>query len=339
VGFGLDIKQKPIEVSKDDWVEYKGVLYHPNVVRALKAWDTRRKNKETEKYKLECKDIQRKKLIKLMNKALVNYDKNNIKEYSTTPSILLLESSEIYFLKELGNFYNKKNTNIIKPFNIYIPNNKQSIEIKNNISLNNNKKHTDLYIEHQYQFKYTDICECGVIVLPESYYDFFDICKDGNQEKNRSFRHGTWIKNIYPERFEFAFIWADYCGAFSKHMKDIELTFKSKLLSNHSIFALTFSTRDPIKKKTKYSSINNIIAIQDFIKKTALEYGYTVEFLTDYSGIYKHHMYIVVFECIYEPIEKNKEQLTKLISTYYDLHNELKNRFNDIKRKIFPRYE
>lgn len=335
---GLDNIMKPIEMGKKDWVEYEGVMYSPRTVAALKAAKTRKRNKEKKSYNNNVKRKQRNKLIKLMDKALTDYDKKNIEEYRAVPSILLLESPELLFIKQLEDFYSEKkkelpiHSDLKQPYTIYIPNNKEHKELKNNLCLSQKGNW------FRPMFDYRRVSQFGITALNESFYDFMDTCRYGTQETAHIFKHGTWVKNIYPKRFELTFIWADFCGAFSKHMKDIELTFRSRLLCNHSIFALTFSTRDPIKKKTKHSSMNTIVAVQDYVKKVSEKYGYKTEFLTEHSGLYKQHMYTAIFHCIYEPIEKNKDELVKMLKTYYDLQAELKNRFNEIKEEIKPRH-
>lgn len=320
--FGLNITENIPETDKSDWVNYNGTYVSKRTAAALKARDTRKVNKEKNSYNNKLKRKQRKKLIQLFNVVTNNYNKYNPSRYASHPSIILLESPEVLFLEELRKNKDKIDEKIFF-IRVYIPNEKEYDELDKIIYESNDN----------YNYRYKDL-DYRIDVLRESYNEFIKVCKDGRQARSRCFRHGTWIQNIYPERFEICFIWADYCGAFSKHMEDIELTFKSKLLCNHSIYALTFNTRDPSKKKTKYSSMNTIIAVQDYIKKTSKKYGYIVEFLTDQSGLYKPHMYTAVFKCIYEPIEKNLDKIIEFVKTYHTLHSELLNRLHQIDKEI-----
>jgi len=93
MGFGLDIKQKPIEVSKENWVEYKGIFYPPNKARALKAWDTMRAKQEKQSYDRNKKNQVRTKIIEII--------KSNCKENS---NILTMETKEFLLSKALSNF-------------------------------------------------------------------------------------------------------------------------------------------------------------------------------------------------------------------------------------------
>jgi len=97
MGFGLDIKQRPIEVSKEDWVEYKGILYPPNQARALKAWDTIREKQEKQSYSREKKNDIRHQIVSII--------KNNISKGS---NILTLDTEEFLL------------TNTLKEYNFFI---------------------------------------------------------------------------------------------------------------------------------------------------------------------------------------------------------------------------
>jgi len=94
MGFGLDIKQKPIEVSKEDWVEYKGILYPPNQARALKAWDTIRAKQEKQSYNRNKKNEIRKEIIKIIKQNLLENSK-----------ILTLETEEFLLPNELEGYH------------------------------------------------------------------------------------------------------------------------------------------------------------------------------------------------------------------------------------------
>jgi len=47
---GLDNVMKPIEIGKEDWVEYDGIMMPKNTARAKKAWVTMRAKQEKKKY-------------------------------------------------------------------------------------------------------------------------------------------------------------------------------------------------------------------------------------------------------------------------------------------------
>lgn len=312
MGFGLKITENIIQTDKKNWVDYEGIYVPKMVAAGKKAWETRKKNQEIKKYKSLPKDTQREIIFNFMFKALKEWKQYNLERYSTDhPSILLLETPELFAVKKLELMIKKRynhlkdSANEYHPHTIIIPNDKQYFELHEKIGGGH------IYSEYLHSF---------VEVFDTSYLDFIQ----GYHWKSMHHRE-------YPKKFSLCLIWADYCGAFSSHTQDIEKTFESKLLGNHSYYAITFCKRDPQrdKKLKKYSMTNAIVAVNDFVSKTARKYGYEIELLPE-SSMYKSNMFSAIFLVKYKHIDKNLEQLTKLVNTYYDLQSDLKLKLREI---------
>jgi len=91
---GLKDVMKPIEVSKEDWVMYKGIYYPPNTARAKKAWDTMRAKQKKKSYNRTNKNSVREDIARII--------KNNLPKEST---ILTMETKEFLFVKQLLDYY------------------------------------------------------------------------------------------------------------------------------------------------------------------------------------------------------------------------------------------
>ena len=72
MGFGLDIKDQPLEFDKTDWVNYNGIMMPKNTARAKKAWVTMRAKEEKQSYDREKKNKVRNEIVKII--------KNNCKK-------------------------------------------------------------------------------------------------------------------------------------------------------------------------------------------------------------------------------------------------------------------
>jgi len=92
MGFGLDIKDKPLEVEDTDWVNYKGVYRRYDELKAIeKAWIARWKKTQ----KIKTFDLPSKNKVRSI---LINHIKNtDIKN----PKILTLESPDYLFVSQL----------------------------------------------------------------------------------------------------------------------------------------------------------------------------------------------------------------------------------------------
>jgi len=90
---GLDNIMKPIEIGKEDWVEYDGIMMPKNTARAKKAWDTMRTKQEKQSYDRTKKNECRLEIANIINA--------NIKPGS---SILTTETSEYLFVDKLQNY-------------------------------------------------------------------------------------------------------------------------------------------------------------------------------------------------------------------------------------------
>jgi len=118
MGFGLDIKDKPLEFDKTDWVNYKGIMMPKNTARAKKAWVTMREKQEKQSYNRNKKNQVRENIIKIIDE--------NISHYTET---LTLETEEFLFAKKLpwqlhfvfeNNFNKYKKMLKNKPNNVWL---------------------------------------------------------------------------------------------------------------------------------------------------------------------------------------------------------------------------
>jgi len=195
---GLNNIIKPIEVSKEDWIAYEGVMYSPRTVAALKAAKTRKRNKHYAKYKTKTKDEQRDIIIDFLLRSDKEWNKYNHYPIIYQRKAIILETPELLFLKKL-----KKKCNGKLPIKIFIPNNK---EFKKFICLKNCDCVLEGYGTNYYHYE--------VGLYNQSYLQFI-------KDNCRTYRDNN--------KFSVCMIWADYCGAFSSHTKDIEETFRSML--------------------------------------------------------------------------------------------------------------
>lgn len=326
MGFGLDIKNKSIEVSKENWVEYKGIFYPPRTAAALKAAETRRRNDLYTKYKTKTKEEQREIILDLIEKANNEWMEYNHSRYTDEwkRNIILLESPKCLFLKEyLGRF--QKNNYI--PNQIWIPNNEEFDKFK--CATHCNACKGNIWGEHQIDGFSSSWNDRDILLLNCSYLSFV-----GGKIKDDCEPY-TYRENHRLKRFSVCMIWADYCGAFSTHRDDIKATFYNLLLGNHSYYAITFCTRDRGKNKLKkYRRTDCIIAVNDFVSKIAREYGYVVELLPE-SGMYKPFMFSAIFLVKYEVMEKAKEEITKLLDEYRKTRIVLDHKIKDLDNIVY----
>lgn len=66
MGFGLDIKNKPLEVDTTEWVEYEGILMSKMSRAGKLAYKKRRENEQKKSYNRERKNVVRNKIIDLI---------------------------------------------------------------------------------------------------------------------------------------------------------------------------------------------------------------------------------------------------------------------------------
>ena len=93
MGFGLDIKNQPIELCKEDWVEYDGIMMPKNTARAKKAWVTMRAKEEKQSYNRDKKNKVRNEIVKII--------KNNCEKNS---NILTTDTKEFLLSNSLQDF-------------------------------------------------------------------------------------------------------------------------------------------------------------------------------------------------------------------------------------------
>lgn len=321
MGFGLDILDKQIEVDKTEWVDYNGTLVPKRKAAALKAWDTRKRNKHYKKYKTISKAEQRRIILDLIEDANKNWKKYNFMRYSgMKKNILVLESPECLFLKEYIKRFEQHSKRYHWPNRIYIPNN---IEF-------------DKFGEHT---KYCVGCnKSGRITSSHSLKEFKNVYSGTEQVINLlncSYADLIDSAGWYFNKFSFCMIWADYTGAFSTYSKDIAKTFKSHMLGNHSYFAVTFSKRDPAraKKLKEYSITNCIVAVNDFVSKAAKKYGYDVELLPE-SNMYKANMYTAIFLVRYKIMDDNKAEIDSIVSEVKEMDKKIDEKMKHLDRII-----
>jgi len=323
MGFGLDIKDKPIEVDTTRWIDYNGIMRRYDDLSPIeKAWLSRWNKNDKEiiknKYDNEQKDKQREMLFKLMSKSYNEWSSNNP---DWNPHAIIFDSPELLAIKK---YHKMLNESIIDCMSYIIIPNKFEYD-KFNIAYSTEDEYGEVKI------RYPEETWCprtlgGVRLVNKSYLEYI--------------KSNVYVK--YP--FSTHFIWGDYCGAFSSYIEDIEETFKHHVLGNNSYYALTFCTRDPKKPKTRYITSNCIVAVNDFVSKSAKKYGYEVELLPD-SGIYKHHMYTCIFHVNYnyfkshelkieqlnkrnEELKQELEKINLEIKIEYDVIQKLKNTMN-----------
>ena len=326
MSFGLKITEPPIlEMDKKDWVEYEGTYVSKRTAAALKAHKTRRKNKQWKKYKTISKENQRDILVDLLLKSNNEWMKYNHSRYTDEykRNVIILESPELLFLKRIK----EKNKEEI-PVQVWIPNNKEFDKFEHVEWCNACKG--NVWGEHQLKDYSNNWCDTNVLLLNQSYFDLVNhqlICDNG-----RSYRD---LKDKLKS-FSTCMIWADYCGAFTTYTKDIEQTFSSLILGNHSYYAMTFCKRDPnrSKKNKEYSYTNCIIAVNDFVSKAAKKHGYEVELLPE-SSMYKSNMYTVIFLVKYEMMDKCKEQITTLLDEHKKIKIELDHKIKDLDNLMY----
>lgn len=292
-----------------------------NKLRALKAWETMRKRgyiKKKDKkrsYKNNLKNNQREIMIKLIKEYLKDFEeKNPLRQSKYMIEGIYLESPELLFTKMIEK--EKLNHEIF----FKIPNN---LEYKKfNIGQNGFNIHNQAFILYEPHIPGSYWKNISNIVLVRDSYK--DIIQD----------IGSDFTNIKNHKWNYVFIWADYCGAFSSFYEDIELTFSKKILGNNSIFAVTFCIRDMAKKKKLpfYSKTNCIVALNDFVTKSAKKYGYTTEILPE-SGNYKQNMYTCIFKIIHPQLTKDAEKIIELQKTHNLLVSELEYKINKIKNE------
>ena len=143
LGFGLDIKNEPLQVNNTDWVNYNGIYKkYSDLTQQEKAWITIWKNKNKKTY-----DRLKKNQIRI---KITNLIKLNVPYYS---KILTLESPEFLFVKELNKyefFIAEKNYKIYELMKKIKPPNVKFLYFGNISDLSN--------IENIFDIIYLDFC-------------------------------------------------------------------------------------------------------------------------------------------------------------------------------------
>jgi len=286
-----------------------------NRQRALKAWKTIRKNggkKKVKKkidYRNKKKENQREILINLIKKEILENDKfkenNPLREKGRMVQGIYLESPELLFTRKL------QENNLLHEMFFKIPNHLEHDKF-------NHSRRSNIWGETEIQYEEH--------ISGDFYHAIQNVCLDNCS-------YNDLVKG-YEQKWNTAFIWADYCGAFSSFYEDIELTFSKKILGNGSIYALTFSIRDMAKSKKlpSISNINCMVALNDYVGKMAKKYGYIVELLPE-SGNYKQSMYTGIFKVIHPQLSKDTEKIIELQKTHDRLVSELNYNVEKIKKE------
>lgn len=325
MSFGVDISDSTLkEPDKKDWVCYEGVMMPKMSAAGKKRWATVRKNMHYKKYKCLSKEDQREIIIGLLIKSEKEWMIHNHERYTAfgRRNIIILETPELLFLKKLDEKYKEQ-----IPFEVWIPNNIEFEKFEHEDFCNACKG--NIYGEHQIKGCSSNWYDTRIKLLNLSYLEFI-------KRKETYFR----------DEFSTSLIWADYCGAFSSYTEDIEETFSSMILGNHSYYAITFCKRDPKRneKLKQYKFTNCIIAVNDFVSKTAKKYGYTAEILPE-SSMYKTNMFTAIFLIKYTMMEEHKDEITKVIEEHRIIEKQLRqkletfdilirqaNRLNDLEK-------
>jgi len=325
---GLNNIIKPIEVSKEDWVNYKGTyIRFEDMTAGQKSWVTKWKKKEKskpksdlEKYQTDEKKRQRIIVAELLDKVCKEWEKEG-NFYSKVPFTIILESPELLFIKKLFPEWYGLNQEI----DYKIPN---YIIIPNDSNFEKFPTTDRRYIFHCHNLKLRNDINYNVGIRPKSYLEFIE----------------EYIKfNPKDRGEECCLIWGDYCGAFSTHKKDIEKTFESKILGDNSYYILTFCTRDPSKKKSSSSKINCVAEVTDFVSQCAKKNEYTIELMAKETGLYKSKMYTCFFHIYTDHVAVHRKKLNLLVENLQnyeniraDIEEEFKIIENLIKRKEKP---
>lgn len=302
-----------------------------NRIRALKAWETIRKNKELKSKKLENqkdynnkeKQNQREILLKLLSEISEGFDERNpLKKKFACPKVVYLESPQLLFTKMIQNErkFSEESKGLLRfrDLEYNIPNNIEFDKfIHGQYGVNIHGQTKILFEEHIHGDSWHEIE--NTILINSSYKEFI--------------KNTRWNKECDYDKFNYVFIWADYCGAFSSFKEDIDLTFSKKILGNGSIFALTFSIRDMArdKKLPEYSKTNCIVALNNYVSKCAKKYGYVVELLPE-SGNYKKTMYTGIFKVTHPQMTEDTMAIIELQKTHDRLINELEYKINKLKK-------
>jgi len=179
MGFGLDIKNKPLEFDKTDWVNYKGIMMPKNTARAKKAWDTIRKKKEKKSYDRTRKNEIRDLIIETINKK-------RVKDNCFT--LLTMDSPEWFFCNSLN-----KNDKIFVAEKIFETYQKMLKNKPDNVFLYHGDISDFSIMDQDFDIIYLDFCgtfkivkEIIIKLLPkikQAKFFGFNFCQRKNQKK------------------------------------------------------------------------------------------------------------------------------------------------------------
>ena len=290
---------------------------------AKKAWETMKKRgyfrKKDKKvlYNNKVKDNQRNMLINLLKVKVSDFDRiNPLRDKKYMKKGIYLESPSLLFTKKL------EKEHLTDDIFFTIPNH---IEFdKFNFGSKAGGYVCNAWGQARIQYKPHKSCafyeDINNVVL--SRYSYNDTISRGGM-------------CLGSDKWQFVFIWGDYCGAFSSFVDDIDVTFDKKLLGNGSIYALTFNKRDMARKKKlpNYNETNCIVAVIDYVTKSAKKNGYKVTILPE-SGSYKSSMYTAIFEIEHKQISQNLEKINEMYKDYNNLTSELYSKITKVENAI-----
>jgi len=276
--------------------------------RARKAVETRKKKSITiersDRYSMREKEDQRKVLIKLILKYLPGFRKANpLRDTTRMPIIVYLESPKLYFTRAI------EDASITTEVLCVIPNKEEFSKFHTTQDYNIYGQHRIQWEEHIHGQIWRPIH--NVILYEKTLGELLETFK---------YEPGNYMRK--GEKWNLMFLWADYCSSFSTNKEDINKMFSYRILGNKSVLALTFSSRDPKKPKTKYKKSHCIVAVTNYVTSVAEENGYSVKLLPQ-SGFYKASMYTAIFEVRHEQVDDNLKAINTMVRTHYDIIHRL----------------